>query len=170
MSSIMRVRDHLLWISAPPKFCSAPRPSSGRSFLAPRAPSAPAPLPTLARRGRATWTRLGARLARAQTLPWLPISLTDRDRQEQEQQQDHHRPPPPPISTSRPPPPIGEGTGAGASAVWGLSFWFQDATECRSAQGGIRPQGGCVMETCALRWGPNLNVSSDSDRILKFAG
>ena len=34
-------------ISAPPKFCSAPRPSRGRRFLAPRAPSAPVPLPTL---------------------------------------------------------------------------------------------------------------------------
>ena len=37
----------LFWMSAPPKFCSAPRPSRGRRFLAPRAPSAPAPLPTL---------------------------------------------------------------------------------------------------------------------------
>ena len=31
-------------ISAPPKFRSAPLPSRGRCFLAPRAPSAPAPL------------------------------------------------------------------------------------------------------------------------------
>ena len=30
------------------KFCSTPRPSQGRFFLAPRAPSAPAPVPTLA--------------------------------------------------------------------------------------------------------------------------
>ena len=34
-------------ISAPPKFRSAPRPSRGRRSLAPRAPSAPAPPPSL---------------------------------------------------------------------------------------------------------------------------
>ena len=41
--------------SAPPKFCSAPRPSQGRRFLAPRAPSAPGwPLPTVGAGGKAS--------------------------------------------------------------------------------------------------------------------
>ena len=40
------VENKSIGISAPPKFCSAPRPSR-RCFSAPRAPRAPAPLPTL---------------------------------------------------------------------------------------------------------------------------
>ena len=36
-----------VWNSAPPNSCSAQRPRLGRCFSAPRAPSAPAPVPTL---------------------------------------------------------------------------------------------------------------------------
>ena len=48
---LVLLEEWLFWISAPPNFCSAPRPSRGHLFLAPRAPSAPAPLPTLLARG-----------------------------------------------------------------------------------------------------------------------
>ena len=46
---------------APPKVCSVSRPSPGRCFFAPRAPSAPAPLPTLVGDEAPLDTRRGAR-------------------------------------------------------------------------------------------------------------
>ena len=58
--------------TAPPKFCSAPRTSQGRCFLAPRAPSAPATLPTPLEPGRRAAPPKGRAISAAHAPPSLP--------------------------------------------------------------------------------------------------